>query len=94
MKIGNKYHVKHKRQTLADFTKDIHRFSFWYNGEKEVCCINSLYIAYNCKDDIPDHVREEVRKAVYWLMDNNERKWSVPKGAQEIADAYCAAEFC
>lgn len=95
MKIkNNKYHVKHKRQSLEDFQKDIHRFKFWHNGEKEVSIINNLYICFRYEDNIPDEVKAEIRAKVYELMDKNESKWSVPKGAYEIADAYCAENFC
>ena len=94
MEIQNQYHVKHKRQSLTDFQKDIHRFSFWYNGEKEACCVSGFDVFFDDNDIIPAEVKKDVRKTIWKLMDKNERKWSVPKGAQEIADAYCAAEFC
>ena len=87
------YNVRHKRQTLADFQKDIHRFKFWYDGEKEVACVNSLYVKFNREDNIPYAVRNEICMIVYELIDKNEDKWSAPLGAYSIADAYCAENF-
>ena len=89
----NKYCVKHKRQTLSDFTKDCHRFSFWYNGkEKEVSCYGAVSIFFD-DESVPDDVKYEISVMVYKLIDKNESKWSVPRGAQEIADAYCEKNF-
>ena len=88
----NNYHVRHKRQNLADFQKDIHRFKFWYNGEKEACCVSGFDVFFDYEDNIPDEVKANVHETILKLM-KNERSWSAPKGAQEIADAYCAEEF-
>ena len=83
------YNVKHKRQTLADFKNDCHRFSFWYNGkEMEVSCYGAVSVFFD-DENIPENVQCEIIKEIYSLIDKNESKWAVPKGAQEIADAYC-----
>lgn len=90
----NSYRVKHKRQTLVDFQSDRHRFSLWYGGkETEVSCYGSVSVFFD-DESIPEDVKCEVQKEIYKLIDKNEYKWSVPKGAIEIADAYCAEEFC
>lgn len=84
--------LKHKRQTLADFQNDCHRFSLWFNGkETEVQCYGLVDVFFD--KSIPGGVMTEVQKKVYELIDENEARWTVPKGAQEIADAYCAEEF-
>ena len=89
----NKYHVKHKRQNLTDFNDDCHRFKFWYDEkEMEAICHRSVSVFFS-DEDIPEDVKCEVQKKIYNLIDNNEFKWAVPKGAREIADAYCAEEF-
>ena len=90
----NKYHVKHKRQNIVDFRNDCHRFSFWYDGkEMEASCYGAVSVFFD-HVDIPEDVKDEVLETIYNLIDKNEKKWSVPKAAQEIADAYCAEEFC
>ena len=90
---NNKYGVKHKRQKFYDWQKDIHRFKFWYNGEKEACCISGFDVFFDDSDIIPAEVKKDVTEAIWKLMDK-ERTWSVPRGAIEIADAYCSEEFC
>lgn len=91
---SNKYHIKHKRQNLADFQNDIHRFKFWYNGEKESYCVSGLNVFFDDGDNIPDDVKVDISGAILNLIDKNESKWSVPKEAYRIANAYCAEEFC
>ena len=87
------YRLKHKRQTLVDFNNDCHRFTLWYGGkETEVSCYQALSIFFD-DEDIPDDVRDDIQEDIYALIDKNEDKWSVPKGAQEIADAYCKENF-
>lgn len=88
----NNYHVKHKRQNLTDFQKDIHRFKFWYNGEKEACCVSGFDVFFDDNDIIPSEVKKDVTEFIWKLM-SKESTWSVPKGAREIADAYCAENF-
>ena len=89
----NKYHVKHKRQSFVDFQNDCHKFSFWYNGkEMEVSCYGSVSVFFD-DENISEDVKCEVQNEVYNLIDKNEYKWSVPKGAREIANAYCAENF-
>lgn len=89
----NNYHVKHKRQSLTDFQNDCHRFKFWYNGkEMEASCHRAVSVFFS-DESIPEDVKCDVQKTIYNLIDKNESKWSVPKGAREIADAYCAEEF-
>ena len=91
----NKYNVKHKRQSIVDFHNDCHRFSFWYDGKKmEVSCYGSVSVFFSDEENILEDVACEVQKEVYNLIDKNEYKWPIPKGAREIADAYCAEEFC
>lgn len=93
LKNNKPYQLKHKRQTLADFNNDCHRFTLWYGGkETEVSCYQALSIFFD-DEDIPDNVRDDVQKDIYALIDKNEDKWSVPKGAQEIANAYCEENF-
>lgn len=92
-KAENKYHVKHKRQTLEDFQMDIHKFSFWFNGQRTASCVGCVSVFFDDEANIPEEVKTEVQKAIFNLIDKNENKWSVPRGAQEIADAYCAEEF-
>lgn len=85
--------LKHQMQTLADFQNDCHRFSLWFNGrETEVQCYGLVDVFFD-DETIPMDVKCEVQKKVWELIDENERKWTVPKGAQEIADAYCADNF-
>lgn len=91
---NNKYYIKHKRQNLADFQNDIHRFKFWYDGEKECYCVSGLNVFFNDNDNIPDDVKINVSEAILNLIDKNESKWSVPKGAYRIVGDYCAEEFC
>ena len=87
------YSLKHKRQTLSDFQNDCHRFSLWHNGsETEVQCYGHVSVFFD-DDTISEDVKYEIQKKVYELIDENEHRWAVPKGAQEIADAYCAEEF-
>ena len=89
----NKYHAKHKRQNLVDFKNDCHRFSFWYDGkEMEASCYDAVSVFFD-DESISEDVKCEVQKEIYNLIDNNESKWAVPKGAQEIADAYCEENF-
>ena len=84
--------LKHKRQTLSDFQNDCHRFSLWFDGnETEVQCYGHIDVFFD--ETIPDSVQYEIQKKVYQLIDESEARWTVPKGAQEIADAYCAEEF-
>lgn len=91
--MENKYHVKHKRQNLTDWQKDVHRFQFWYQGEKEAQCVSGLDVFFDDNDVIPDDVKISVQEYILHLMDTKENTWSVPRGAQKIADAYCAEEF-
>jgi hypothetical protein len=91
--MENKYFVKHKRQTLADFQKDIHKFSFWYKGQKTASCVGGVSVFFEDEAAVPEDVKEAVQATIYQLIDQNEGKWSAPKGAQQIADAYCAEEF-
>lgn len=89
----SKYNIKHKKQSLADFKNDCHKFSFWYNSEKmEVSCYGAVSVFFS-DESIPEDVKCEVQEEIYNLLDKNEYKWSAPKGAKEIADAYCAEEF-
>lgn len=89
----NKYCIKHKRQNMVDFNSDCHRFSFWYGGkEYEASCYGAVSVFFN-DENIPEYVQCDVQEAIYKLIDKNESKWSVPKGAQEIADAYCVENF-
>lgn len=90
--MENKYHVKHIKQNLDDFQNDIHRFSFWYNGQHCASCIGAVTVLFH-DDNIPEDVGFEVEKKIYQLIDTNESKWALPYGAQEIIDAYCAEEF-
>lgn len=88
------YRVKHKRQKLVDFKNDCHRFNLWYDGkETEVSCYGAMSVFFE-DESIPEDVKCEVQKEIYNMIDKNESKWSVPKGAREIADAYCAENFC
>lgn len=88
------YRVKHKRQNISDFNNDCHRFSLWYNGkETEVSCYGAMSVFFS-DETIPEDVKCAVQKEIYNLIDKNENKWSVPKGAREIANAYCAENFC
>lgn len=92
-KSNKPYRLKHKRQTLADFRNDCHRFTLWYNGkETEVSCYDALSVFFD-DENIPEEIRCSIQDDIYDLIDKNECKWSVPKGAQEIADAYCRENF-
>lgn len=84
----NKYYVKHIRQNLKDFKNDCHRFSFWYNGQKEVSCYDAVSVFFDEKDNIPEDVMCEIQNKIYELIEKNESKWSVPKGASEIINTY------
>lgn len=87
------YIIKHKRQTLVDFNNDCHRFSLWYGGkETEVSCYDAVSVFFE-DESIPEDIQREVQEEIYKLIDKNEDKWSVPRGAREIADAYCAENF-
>ena len=89
----NKYCVKHKRQTLEDFTKDCHRFSFWYGGkEMEASCYGAITVFFN-DESIPEDVQCEVQDYIYELIDEYGYKWAIPKGARKIVDAYCQENF-
>lgn len=80
----NRFHVKHKRQSLADFNNSCHRFKFWYNGkEMEVSCYCSVSVFFD-DENIPEDIKQEVQKMVYNLIDKNESKWSIPSGAKDI----------
>lgn len=86
-------YLRHKKQAITDFQNDCHRFSLFVNGkETEVQCYGLVDVLFD-DETIPMDVKCEVQKKVWELIDENERKWAVPKGAQEIADAYCAEEF-
>lgn len=88
------YLLKHKRQTLADFNKDCHRFSFWYNGKSyEASCYGSATVIFS-DENIPENVKCDIQEEIYSAIDKNEQKWAVPDGAVEIIDAYCAENFC
>ena len=85
--------LKHKRQTLADFQNDCHRFSLWFAGkESEVQCYGLVDTFFD-NEDIPSDVKCQVQTKVWELIDKNDNRWALPKGAQEIADAYCAENF-
>lgn len=85
--------LKHKRQTLFDFHNDCHRFSLWLNGNiTEVQCYGLIDVFFD-DETIPIDVKCEVQKKVWELIDENCHRWTIPKGAQEIADAYCAENF-
>ena len=101
-KRNSKYYLKHKRQTLADFNNDCHRFSFhWAGKEREAACYDAVSVFFDDEDangnaalpPIPEEVKGEIIDEIYALIDKNEDKWSVPRGAQAIADAYCAENF-
>ena len=86
--------IRHKKQTLADFQNDCHRFSLLYNGKQsEVACYGACDVLFDDKS-IPEDVLCDVQQVIWSLIDMNEnRYWAVPDGAQEIADAYCAENF-
>ena len=89
----NKYCIKHKRQNMLDFNSDCHRFSFWYGGkEYEASCYGAVNVFFD-DESIPEYVQCDVQEVIYKLIDKKENKWSVPRGAQEIADTYCAENF-
>ena len=89
--MQNTYNVRHKPQTIEDFQKDIHRFTFSYCGTKEASCVGKLSVFFDEK--IPEEVETDVRRYIWFLIDTKEYQWGLPRGAQEIADAYCAEEF-
>lgn len=90
--MKNKYNVHHKRQTLANFQKDIHEFHFDYNGEDRIAaCVGGFDVIFD--DDISEDVELEVTNKILDMMEKYERHWRVPKGAQEIADEYCREMF-
>lgn len=90
----NNYRVKHKKQNLVDFQNDCHRFSLWYGRkETEVSCYGAMSVFFD-DENIPEDVKCEVQKKIYDLIDKNEYKWSVPRDTREIANAYCAENFC
>lgn len=89
--MKNIFNVRHKPQTIEDFQKDIHRFTYSYNGVKEASCVSRLSVFFD--DKLPEAVETEVRRYVWYLIDTQEDKWSLPNGAKELADAYCAEEF-
>lgn len=89
----SQYFIKHIKQTMADFNNDCHRFSFWYNGKQtEVSCYGTVSVFFD-DESIPEEVQCDVQEEIYRLIDKNENKWSVPKDAKEIADAYCMENF-
>lgn len=89
----NKYNVHHKRQTLENFQKDIHEFHFEYNGDDRiVSCVSATTVIFNDKD-IPDDVQAEIQNIIYEMIDKYESKWTLPKGAKVIADAYYAENY-
>ena len=91
---NNEYKVHHKRQRLADFQNDIHWFHFKYNGTRYMAsCQNAAFVDFENEDALPEDVMVAVQNKIYEMMDKYEKSWSIPKGAQEIADAYCAEEF-
>lgn len=92
--MKNKYHVHHKRQNLKDFQNDIHWFHFEYNGNRYMAsCQNATFVDFDNEDILPEDVMCDVQKTIYEMIDKYEKTWSVPKGAQEIADVYCKEEF-
>ena len=103
MRRGNsKYQMKHKRQTLTDFNNDCHRFSFFFDGkEREAICYDAVSVFFDDEDTdgkaalppIPENVKGEIVDEIYALIDKNEGTWSIPRGAQAIADAYCEENF-
>lgn len=91
--MKNKYKVHHKRQTLVDFQNDSHWFHFEYNGTSYMAvCHGAVDVSFD-DETIPDEVKCSVQTKIYEMIDKYEKTWSLPKGAQEIADAYCADEF-
>ena len=87
------YRIKHRRQNMVDFNNDCHRFSLWYGGkETEVSCYDAVSVFFE-DESIPEDIQCAVQEEIYNLIDKNEHKWSVPRGAREIADAYCAENF-
>lgn len=89
--MKNVYNVKHKPQTIEDFQMDIHRFTYMYKEVREASCVSRLSVFFN--DKLPEEVETEIRRYIWYLIDTKENQWSIPDGAQEIADAYCAEEF-
>ena len=92
MSKNNKYNVHHKRQTLANFLKDIHEFHFEYNGDKIASCVSAVTVVFD-DESIPEDVKLDVQNKIFEMIDKYENKWSLPRGAKEIADAYCEEEF-
>lgn len=92
---NNPYRVHHKRQTLNDFANDMHWFHFEYNGLRYMAsCHNAAFVDFADETSLPEDVKCAVQSKIYDMMDKYESSWSVPRGAQEIADAYCDEEFC
>ena len=58
----------------------------------EASCYGSASVFFN-DESIPEDVKCEVQEYIYELIDESEYKWSIPKGAREIANAYCAENF-
>lgn len=91
---NNPYKVYHKRQTLNDFVSDTHWFHFEYNGTRYMAsCHNAVFVNFDDEATLPEDVMCAVQNKIYEMMDKYEKQWSLPRGAQEIADAYCAEEF-
>lgn len=94
MNETNRYYVRHVRQSLDDFNKDIHRFTYILDGVKrKASIVGNVSVFFENENDIPDTVKYNVQEKIYSLMNKYEKRWSVPNGAQEIADSYCAEEF-
>jgi hypothetical protein len=56
-------------------------------------CQNATFVDFKDENILPEDVMCDVQKTIYEMIDKYERTWSVPKGAIEIADAYCKENF-
>lgn len=87
--MENKYNVRHVPQTLYDYQRDIHWFTFYYNGEKiKASSIFGISIVYHHNGHLPAEVKKEVENTIWTKIRKSEKKWAIPKGAEECPYGY------
>ena len=80
---------------MSDFYADRHRFRFEYDGKTYiVACYRAVSVQfYDALFEVPRNVRTELERIVIEKVSKEEGRWSFPKEAYAIADAYCAENF-
>ena len=92
-----KYKLRHVACNMEDFHTDRHRFRFEYEEKEHVAeCYGASDIHFSeaTEKEVPESVLCEIKKIIWDKIDKEEKKWRYPREAYEIANGYCAANFC